>query len=75
MERETYTDPTVIWRLRRENQTAHAMIIPHTLHTTLLWWIDEKIESAEDFIEWEGALERAEAVRDRLVRDGWSDVM
>src|SRR3954454_4327315 len=35
MERETYANRTVIWRLRRERQTAHATIIPHTMHTTL----------------------------------------
>jgi hypothetical protein len=33
-----------------------------------------RIEGAEDFIEWTGALERAEVVRARLVRDGWTDV-
>jgi hypothetical protein len=70
----THTDPIVIWQLRRENQTTHAMIVPHTRQTTLLWWVDDKIESAEYFIEWDGALERAEVVRDRFVREGWTDV-
>ena len=71
----TYTNPTVIWRLRRDCQTAHATIIPHTMQTTLVVWMDdEKIEIAEDFLEWSGALERADVVRARLLRDGWADV-
>jgi|1186.fasta_scaffold1134300_1 hypothetical protein len=74
MERETYANRTVIWRLRRERQTAHATIIPHTMHTTLVVHVDDGIEDAEDFVEWSGALERADVVRARLLRDGWVDV-
>jgi hypothetical protein len=40
---------------------------------TLLWWIDETVESAEDFIEWQGALGLAEVIRARLLGDGWKD--
>ncbi len=68
------TEPIVIWRLRRANHTAHATIVPHKLRTTLIWWIDVGIESAEDFVEWAGALERSDLVRDRLLREGWIDV-
>lgn len=74
MERQTNTDPTVIWRLRREAQTACAKIVPHKLQTTLLWWIDDGVQDAEDCVEWTGALERAEVVRARLLKDGWIDV-
>jgi hypothetical protein len=74
MERHTYTDPTVLWRLRRDDQTAHAEIVPHKLQTTLIVWRDDAIEDAEDFVEWSGALGRADVVRDRLLRDGWTDV-
>jgi hypothetical protein len=70
MELLTYTDPTVIWRLRRADQTAHAEIVSHKLQTTFIWWIDNAIEDAEDFVEWSGALERSDVVRDRLLRDG-----
>jgi len=42
--------------------------------TTLVWWIDDHIDGAEDFHEWSGALERADAVRARLITDGWIDV-
>jgi hypothetical protein len=74
MQRETYTDPTVIWRLRRGDRTAYATIIPHTMQTTLVVHVGEGIEDAEDFLEWSGALERADVVRTRLLNDGWTDV-
>jgi hypothetical protein len=41
---------------------------------TLLVWIDNGIHGAEDFIEWGGALDRSDIVRDRLLRDGRIDV-
>jgi hypothetical protein len=50
------------------------VIVPHTLQTTLVWWIDDHIDGAEDVLEWSGALERADAVRGRRLRDGWIDV-
>jgi hypothetical protein len=74
MATHTYTDPTVIWRLRRDGQTAHAEIVPHKLQITFIWWIDNGIEDAEDFVEWTGALERADIVGARLLKDGWTDV-
>jgi hypothetical protein len=43
------------------------MGVPH-LHTTLIWWIDKKIDGAKDFIQWSGAFERAEAVRAAVER-------
>jgi hypothetical protein len=74
MATHTHTDPTVIWRLHREGEVARAVIVPHTLQTTLVWWINDQIDGAEDFLEWSGALERADAVRARLMTDGWIDV-
>jgi hypothetical protein len=50
------------------------MVVPHKLQTTLVWWIDDGVQDAEDFVEWTGALERAEVVRARLLKDGWTDV-
>lgn len=35
------------------------------MQTTLIWWIDAKIDGAEDLLEWCGALERADVVRAR----------
>jgi hypothetical protein len=73
MATHTYTDPIVIWRLHREGEAARAVIVPHTLQTTLVWWIDDHIDGAEDLLEWSGALERADAVRSQLLMDDWLD--
>jgi hypothetical protein len=40
----------------------------------LIVWTDNAIEDAEDFVEWSGALERSDVVRDRLLKDRWTDV-
>ena len=55
----------VIWRLRRDKHTAHGTIIPHTRQTTLVWWIDDEVQDAEDFVDWTTAVERADVVRAR----------
>ena len=59
-----------LWRFRRGDATARATIVPHTMQTTLLVWINEEIEVADDFQDWSAALERATAVRAGLLRDG-----
>jgi hypothetical protein len=74
MAAHTYTDPTLIWKLQRDEQSARAVIVPHTLQTTLVWWINDGIDGAEDFLDWSGALERADAVRVRLLGDGRIEV-
>jgi hypothetical protein len=49
-----------IWSYRgaSADQAARAEIVPHKLQTTLIWWIDDGVQDAEDFVEWAGALER-----------------
>jgi hypothetical protein len=49
-------------------------MVPHTQQTTLVWWIGDHIDGAEDFLDWSDALERADALRARLLEDGWIDV-
>ena len=71
---ETSSTPTILWRLCRDDQIAHAEIVPHKLQTTFTWWIDDGIQDAEDFVEWTGALERADVVRARLLGEGWTDI-
>jgi hypothetical protein len=71
---ETSSTPTILWRLRRDERTAHAEVIPRRSQATLLVWIDNGIDGAEDFIEWGGAIERADVVRAGLLREGWTDV-
>jgi hypothetical protein len=74
MEGVTYNAPTIIWRLQREDVFAYAIFIPHAIKTRLLWWINDRIEGNEEFVDWAHALERSEAVRRQLLEDGWTDV-
>ena len=57
-------------RLLRCGLVPHSSIVRHKLQTTLLWWRDEDVQDAQDFVECTGALERAEVVRARLLGDG-----
>jgi len=41
-----------------------------TLQTTLVWWINDQIDGAEDFLEWSGRLERADSLRAELLKAG-----
>ena len=61
-------------RLHCDGKGARAVIVPHTMQTTLVWWVGDQIDGAEDFVEWSGALERADALRSRLLSEGWIDV-
>jgi hypothetical protein len=68
----TYSDPTIIWRLKRGNAVAHATIIPGTPQTTLAWFFDGTMDRAENYDSLDLALARAEHIRGVLLRDGWS---
>ena len=69
---EIFSAPVTLWRLRRDGQSAHAEVIPR-MPPTLLVWIDHQLIEGTDFVEFSGALERADVVRDRLRREGWID--
>jgi hypothetical protein len=67
------TDPTVLWRMSRGCQTAHATIFPGDGRTTVTWYVDGRMDRAENYDTMDLALARAEHVRGILIRDGWSD--
>ena len=68
------TDPTVLWRMTRGRETAHATIIPGDDQTTLTWFFDGVMDRAENYGSVELAVARADHVRGVLERDGWTRV-
>lgn len=66
------TDPTVLWRMTRERETAHATIIPGAGQATLTWFFDGVMDRAENYDSVELAIARADHVRGVLERDGWT---
>jgi hypothetical protein len=70
----TYAEPTIAWRLRRgDGSTARATVLPHGFGCSLIWWVNERCEGAEEYADWTDALTKAGDVRDALRRIGFVD--
>ncbi len=65
-----HTDPTVLWRMKRGSNVAHATLIPGT-PTTIAWFFDGTMDRAENYDSEGLALARADHIRGVLERDGW----
>ena len=70
----TYSDPTVLWRLTHPNGgAARVTLIPGHPTSTLVWFVDETLDRAENFADWNAAIARAEETRRLMLEDGWRD--
>ena len=67
------SDPTVLWRMRRDANTAHATIFPGPTRCTVTWYFDGVMDRAENYESLDLALARAEHIKGILLRDGWTD--
>jgi hypothetical protein len=67
------TDPTVLWRLLRGPNTAHATIFPGPTQATVTWYFDGVMDRAENFASLDLALARADHIKGILLRDGWTE--
>ena len=65
------SDPTVLWRLSRGKNTAHATIFPGETHTTITWFLDGVMDRAENYDSLDLAMARADQIRGVLLGDGW----
>ena len=55
---------TEIWRVKtRQGQTARAMLVPRGTELSLTWFVNDRLDGAEDFTDWAAALRRADALR------------
>ena len=67
------SDPTVLWRMTRGRNTAHATVFPGPDRATVTWFIDGQMDRAENYDSMELALARADHIRSILAEDGWKD--
>ena len=67
------SDPTVLWRMTRGRNTAHATVFPGTDRVTVTWFIDGRMDRAENYEALDLALARADHIRSILIEDGWKD--
>jgi hypothetical protein len=68
-----YTEPTVIWRMHRRNQHAHATIFSAAEQATVTWFFDGMMDRVENYDTLDLALARAEDIKRQLLEDGWRD--
>jgi len=68
------TDPTVLWRMTRGKNTAHATIFPGDTHTTITWFFDDVMDRAENYDSLDLAMARSDQIRGVLVSQGWMPV-
>jgi hypothetical protein len=70
--KNTYSEPTVLWRLKREDgRKARALVVPRGFDTCAAVFINERPEDVKDFKEREDALRWLEMQRSCLHADGW----
>ena len=68
------TDPTILWRMARGKNTAHATIFPSAAQTTITWFFDGVMDRAENYDSLDLALARSDQIRGVLIEDGWTPV-
>lgn len=66
-------DPTVLWRMARGRNTAHATIFPGPDRATVTWFFDGRMDRAENYETVDLAMARADHIRSILTKDGWTD--
>jgi hypothetical protein len=66
-------DPTVLWRMARGRDSAHATIFPGPDRATVTWFFDGRMDRAENYDTVDLAMARAEHIRSILIKDGWRD--
>ena len=68
------SEPTVLWRLFRPGgRHARAVLLPGTPSMTLMFFVDDVMDRAENFDSMDIALFRSDDVRRTLLTDGWQD--
>ncbi len=67
------TDPTVLWRVTRGRDTAHATVMASEGLVTIMWFINGVMDRVENYDSMPLALARADEIRGILERDGWHD--
>ena len=68
----TPMDPTVLWRMTRGTNTAHATIFPGDGKTTITWFFDGVMDRAENYDSLALAMARSDQIRGVLLGDGWT---
>jgi hypothetical protein len=67
-----YHEPTVMWRMQREDQSSHAVITPHPDGTFLfMWFINGRPLGYRHCHDWTGAIRWSEQMLSQNWAVGW----
>jgi hypothetical protein len=68
----SYDEPTVMWRMCREDgRSVHAVIDPRQGMVTVVWFINDRPLGRRAFQEWSGALRWSDQLRTQNWKAGW----
>ena len=71
----TYCEPTVMWRMRREDgRSSHAVIDPRHDAATVVWFINDRPLGRRAFQDWSGAMRWTDQLRTQNWKAGWRPV-
>jgi hypothetical protein len=74
MGKDSYNEPTTLWRLRHsDGRTARSVVVPRSVKVTAIWFLSDAPQSATDFGEWQDAVSWLESTRMELIATGWSE--
>jgi hypothetical protein len=68
-----FSEPTVLWRLRRDRSRAHATVFATAETATFAWFFDGTLDRVENYDSLGLALARSEDIKGVLLRDGWEE--
>ena len=67
-----YSEPTVIWRMRRgDGQSSHAIIDPGRQKATVLWFVNNHRLGSRDFRDLTTAVRWCEQIQAQYWAAGW----
>jgi hypothetical protein len=72
--KKTYAEPTALWRLRHpDGRQAPAMLVPNGFGCSFIYWLNQTIESADEFSGWASGIQHADRLRIELANSRWSE--
>jgi hypothetical protein len=73
--KRSYDEPTVMWRMRREDgRLSHAVIDPRQGAATVVWFVNDRPLGRRSFEDWSGALRWSDQLRTQNWKAGWRPI-
>jgi hypothetical protein len=68
----TYNEPTVMWRMQRENNLRmHVVIAPTKRGASVMWLVNGRLLGMREFTDWTEAITWSDRIRNQNWTAGW----